>query len=396
MQDSADPTAARDDAALTPIVLPAEGAPIVPGDSGAAGTGTGGPSSEASTLTGERIDAILDRIMSVHRPAVLAHLRGIRARHPEASPETVQRILERRYLATVTTSGAGVGVAAAVPAIGTGAALALSGAETVLFLESTALFAQSVAELHGIPVDDPDRGRALVLAMVVGGPAQELISPVHRAGDRAGPREAGVLGHDDREEPAPHRGAAVHGPDAQGVPPADAGLGDRRDRGSRSSLRHRCRHRRHREPAARSARGADGAHGVRSRAGRLPGEHGAQADRATPARASRGRGSPARRSPPDDVGQERRSTLRRRRPRLGPPPRRRGAHDGREHPARRRHLDRGGEGGDEGTRRRAEGGEEPQGHQGGEGGGRGAGRARQDRRTPRGGPRTRHSACTRS
>ena len=175
MQDSDDPTTRRDDAALTPIVLPAEGAPIVPGDSGAAGTGTGGPSSEASTLTGERLDAILDRIMSVHRPAVLAHLRGIRARHPEASPETVQRILERRYLATVTTSGAGVGVAAAVPAIGTGAALALSGAETVLFLESTALFAQSVAELHGIPVDDPDRGRALVLAMVVGGPAQELL-----------------------------------------------------------------------------------------------------------------------------------------------------------------------------------------------------------------------------
>ena len=52
---------------------------------------------------------------------------------------------------------------------------AISGAETVLFLESTALFAQSVAELHGIPVEDPDRARALVLAMVVGGPSQELI-----------------------------------------------------------------------------------------------------------------------------------------------------------------------------------------------------------------------------
>lgn len=122
-----------------------------------------------------RIDAILDRIMSVHRPAVLAHLRGIRARHPQAAPHEVQRILERRYLATVTTSGAGVGIAAAVPAVGTGAALALSGAETVLFLEATALYAQSVAELHGIPVDDPDRARALVLALVVGAPAQELL-----------------------------------------------------------------------------------------------------------------------------------------------------------------------------------------------------------------------------
>ena len=138
---------------------------VLPGD-------TTPPSAEVGA---SRIDAILDRVMSVHRPAVLAHLRGIRSKYPDASPEQVLRIVERRYLTTVTTSGAGVGVAAAVPAIGTGAALAISGAETVLFLESTALFAQSIAELHGIPVEDPDRARALVLAMVVGGPSQELI-----------------------------------------------------------------------------------------------------------------------------------------------------------------------------------------------------------------------------
>ncbi len=158
------------DAALTPSVLAADGSPVLPGDTQAPTRPTG-----AVSPAGSRIDAILDRVMSVHRPAVLAHLRGIRSKYPDASPEQVLRILERRYLTTVTASGAGVGVAAAVPAVGTGAALALSGAEAVLFLEATALFAQSVAELHGIPVEDPDRGRALVLAMVIGGPSQELI-----------------------------------------------------------------------------------------------------------------------------------------------------------------------------------------------------------------------------
>ncbi|HTN57681.1 MAG TPA: hypothetical protein VL043_05405, partial [Protaetiibacter sp.] len=136
---------------------------VLPGD-----TGTPGQPTASGAPGPSRVDAILDRVMSVHRPAVLAHLRGIRAKYPDASPQQVLRILERRYLTTVTTSGAGVGVAAAVPAVGTAAALAISGAETVLFLESTALFAQSVAELHGIPVEDPDRARALVLAMVVG------------------------------------------------------------------------------------------------------------------------------------------------------------------------------------------------------------------------------------
>ena len=28
-----------------------------------------------------------DRVMAIHRPAVLAHIRSIRHRHPEASPD---------------------------------------------------------------------------------------------------------------------------------------------------------------------------------------------------------------------------------------------------------------------------------------------------------------------
>jgi len=157
------------------LAVPAASATApAPSVSGTPGV-TGVASAPGTAGAASRLDQILDRVMSVHRPAVLAHLRGIRSKYPDATPEHVLRILERRYLTTVTTSGAGVGVAAAVPAVGTGAALALSGAETVLFLEATALFAQSVAELHGIPVEDPERARALVLAMVVGGPSQELI-----------------------------------------------------------------------------------------------------------------------------------------------------------------------------------------------------------------------------
>lgn len=119
---------------------------------------------------------ILDRVLAVQRPAVLAHLRAIRARHPEAGPADVARILERRYLAAVTTGGAAVGATAVVPGIGTGVTVALSGAETVGFLEATALFAQSLAEVHGIRVNDPDRARALVLTLMVGREGVDLVS----------------------------------------------------------------------------------------------------------------------------------------------------------------------------------------------------------------------------
>ncbi len=91
---------------------------------------------------------------------MLAHLRSIRLRHPDATVDDILKILERRYLAAVTTGGAAVGATAVVPGIGTGVTLALSGVETVGFLEATALYAQSVAEVHGVVVEDPDRGRA--------------------------------------------------------------------------------------------------------------------------------------------------------------------------------------------------------------------------------------------
>lgn len=117
----------------------------------------------------------LDRILAVQRPVVIAHLRSIRLRHPDATGAHIVRMLERRYLAAVTTGGAAVGATAVVPGIGTGVTLALSGAETVGFLEATALFAQSLAELHGIRVDDPDRARALVLTLMLGKEGVDLV-----------------------------------------------------------------------------------------------------------------------------------------------------------------------------------------------------------------------------
>lgn len=117
----------------------------------------------------------VDKVLAVQRPLVLAHIRSIRLRHPDDSPAELIHRLEKRYITAVTAGGAGVGAAAVVPGIGTGASLALAGVETFGFIESTALFAQSVAEVHGIAVNDPDRARALVLALMLGGPGVDLV-----------------------------------------------------------------------------------------------------------------------------------------------------------------------------------------------------------------------------
>ncbi|MFT4135741.1 hypothetical protein [Microbacterium sp.] len=134
-----------------------------------------------------RVIRALDRVLAIQRPVVVAHLRSIRLRHPHASTADIARMLERRYLAAVTTGGAAVGATAVVPGIGTGVTLALSGVETVGFLEATALFAQSLAELHGIRVENPDRARALVLTLMVGKEGVDLVSQFARQAAGKGP-----------------------------------------------------------------------------------------------------------------------------------------------------------------------------------------------------------------
>lgn len=133
-------------------------------------TGTADP---RGNPTPGRVNRGVERWLAVQRPVVTSHLRAISA--PDATPgQTIHR-LERRYLAAVTTSGAAVGATAVVPAIGTGMTLALAGVETAAFLEATALFAQSVSEVHGLPLNNPDRARALVMAVMLGEEGSELV-----------------------------------------------------------------------------------------------------------------------------------------------------------------------------------------------------------------------------
>lgn len=155
------------------------------------------PSAEPSTgmkTTDRMVVHGVDRLLTVQRPAVLAHIRSIRRGHPDASPDAIIRILERRYLTAVTLGGAAVGATAAVPAVTTGVSLALSGVETAGFLEASALFAQSVTEVHGIPVEDPDRARALVMAMVLGNAGRQVIQQLASQATGIGPAKTAFWG----------------------------------------------------------------------------------------------------------------------------------------------------------------------------------------------------------
>lgn len=122
-----------------------------------------------------RAQSALSKLLSVQRPVVLAYVRSLRRRNPDATPEELVAIIRKRYLALATTGGAAVGATAAVPGIGTMAALGVATAETAGFLELTALFAQAISEIHGLPVNDPARANALVLGLMLGQDGKNLV-----------------------------------------------------------------------------------------------------------------------------------------------------------------------------------------------------------------------------
>src|SRR6478672_8797135 len=111
---------------------------------------------------------LLLRAVDIQRPLVLSYIRRLQRRLPHASAAQLAARMERDYLAAVTGGGALVGATAVVPGVGTIASLGLSAAATVAFLEATALYATSLAELHGIRMTDPDKASTMVMAVMLG------------------------------------------------------------------------------------------------------------------------------------------------------------------------------------------------------------------------------------
>jgi hypothetical protein len=97
---------------------------------------------EDSGMSAKALSHILESSSRLQAPAVRAYVARLRRANPNATPAEIVTKLEKHYLAAVMASGAAVGSAAA--------------------------FVLAVAEVHGIPVEDRERRRTLVLAALVG------------------------------------------------------------------------------------------------------------------------------------------------------------------------------------------------------------------------------------
>lgn len=127
---------------------------------------------------GQRVLDLLDKAIDVQSPLVRKNIARARQRNPEATPAQLIRALERMYVSALTGTGAAVGGTAAAPGVGTGIALALSAGEALSSLELSALFALSIAEVHGIPLDEVERRRTIVMGIMLGGTGSTTIAKI--------------------------------------------------------------------------------------------------------------------------------------------------------------------------------------------------------------------------
>jgi hypothetical protein len=118
---------------------------------------------------------LLDTGSRLQAPAVAKYVDRIRRAHPDENPAQIIARLENQYLLAVTGSGSAVGATAAVPGVGTVAAIAAVSAETTFFMEASAVFTLAVAAVHGISPEDKEQRRAMVLAVVLGDTGMEIV-----------------------------------------------------------------------------------------------------------------------------------------------------------------------------------------------------------------------------
>lgn len=145
----------------------------------------------------ERIlDAALDKALAIQRPMVLGYLDRVRGKRPDLTPAQLVAQLDKRYVAAVAGVGAAAGGTAALPGVGTAASVAAGAAEITAFVSATAMYVLALAEIHQVPVSDPQVRRALVLGTLVGS-AGEAVVDGGVAHDR---RWAQVLNRPDTKE----------------------------------------------------------------------------------------------------------------------------------------------------------------------------------------------------
>lgn len=119
------------------------------------------------------ISASFEKALIIQQPRAKENIARLRRVHPDKTPQDLISHINKWYLGAVTASGAGAGTTAVVPngVVQTSAAMI----DLVTYLEASVFYILSLAEIHDLDLEDLERRKMLVTAVLLGNSASSKL-----------------------------------------------------------------------------------------------------------------------------------------------------------------------------------------------------------------------------
>ena len=121
------------------------------------------------------LERALDKALAIPAARIEERVARMRRDRPGADAAELVEMAASRFRRDAGLSSGAVGASAAIPAISTGAAAALTVGQSAAFIASAVTYVLTVAEIQGVHVVDTERRRALVLSALLGKEGSEAV-----------------------------------------------------------------------------------------------------------------------------------------------------------------------------------------------------------------------------
>ena len=121
------------------------------------------------------LERALDKALAIPAARIEERVARMRRDRPGADAAELVEMAGARFRRDAGLSSGAVGASAAIPAISTGAAAALTVGQSAAFIASAVTYVLTVAEIQGVHIVDTERRRALVLSALLGKEGSEAV-----------------------------------------------------------------------------------------------------------------------------------------------------------------------------------------------------------------------------
>ena len=119
------------------------------------------------------VSAAFEKSLILQQPRAKENVARLRRVHPDKTPPELISYINKWYLGAVTASGTGAGTAAVVPnGVAQTSAAVL---DLVTYLEASVFYILSLAEIHDLDLEDLERRKMLVTAVLLGNSASSKL-----------------------------------------------------------------------------------------------------------------------------------------------------------------------------------------------------------------------------